>query len=141
MKRYDLSNIMKRAWGLVKKAGMTISSGLKKAWEEAKEMLKYKLDYFDNRKGYKIKWPELEKIINTVYPDGNLGNGWYQKWTCNNWSKGNLDRTYISLRESRNYKTRAVHSLGYYDNAQEVYVVSDKYKKVTDVIALFQKED
>lgn len=61
MKRYDLSNIMKRAWGLVKKAGMTISSGLKKAWEEAKEMLKYKLDYFDNRKGYKIKWPELEK--------------------------------------------------------------------------------
>lgn len=31
MKRYDLSNIMKRAWGLVKKAGMTISSGLKKS--------------------------------------------------------------------------------------------------------------
>ena len=36
MKKYNLSNIMKRAWELVKNAGMTISSGLKKAWEEAK---------------------------------------------------------------------------------------------------------
>ena len=40
MKKYNLSNIMKRAWELVKKAGMTISSGLKKAWEEAKGMKK-----------------------------------------------------------------------------------------------------
>ena len=40
MKKYNLSNIMKRAWELVKKLGMTISSGLKKAWEEAKEMKK-----------------------------------------------------------------------------------------------------
>lgn len=38
MKKYNLSAIMKRAWELVKKAGMTISSGLKKAWKEAKEM-------------------------------------------------------------------------------------------------------
>lgn len=38
MKKYNLSNIMKRAWELVKKAGMTISSGLKKAWKEAKSM-------------------------------------------------------------------------------------------------------
>lgn len=38
MKRYSLSNIMKRAWELVKKSAMTISSGLKKAWEEAKRM-------------------------------------------------------------------------------------------------------
>jgi len=29
---------MKRAWELVKKSAMTISSGLKKAWEEAKTM-------------------------------------------------------------------------------------------------------
>lgn len=36
MKKNNLSTIMKRAWELVKKAGMTISSGLKKAWEEAK---------------------------------------------------------------------------------------------------------
>lgn len=36
MKKYNLSNIMKRAWELVKKAGVTISEGLKKAWAEAK---------------------------------------------------------------------------------------------------------
>lgn len=38
MKRYNLSSIMRRAWQLVKKAGMTISCGLKKAWKEAKEV-------------------------------------------------------------------------------------------------------
>lgn len=38
MKKYNLSAIMKRAWELVKKAGETLSSGLKKAWKEAKEM-------------------------------------------------------------------------------------------------------
>ena len=47
MKKYNLSKIMKRAWELVKKAGMTISSGLKKAWKEAKnqmeEILKFRV--------------------------------------------------------------------------------------------------
>ena len=38
MKEYNLSKIMKRAWALVKEAGMTISSALKKAWKEAKNM-------------------------------------------------------------------------------------------------------
>lgn len=38
MKKYDLSKIMRRAWELVKKTRMTISSALKKAWKEAKEM-------------------------------------------------------------------------------------------------------
>lgn len=38
MKKYNLSKIMKRAWELVKKAGMTISAGLRKAWKEAKNM-------------------------------------------------------------------------------------------------------
>lgn len=36
MKKYNLSKIMKRAWELVKKASMTISSALKKSWREAK---------------------------------------------------------------------------------------------------------
>lgn len=40
MKKYNLSKIMKRAWELVKKSTMTISSGLKKAWEEAKRTMK-----------------------------------------------------------------------------------------------------
>lgn len=37
MKKYNLSKIMKRAWELVKKAGLCISEGLKLAWKEAKE--------------------------------------------------------------------------------------------------------
>lgn len=37
MRKYNLSQIMKRAWELVKKASLTISEGLKKAWKEAKE--------------------------------------------------------------------------------------------------------
>lgn len=36
MKKYNLSKIMKRAWELVKKTAMTISSALKKAWREVK---------------------------------------------------------------------------------------------------------
>lgn len=38
MKKYNLSEIMKRAWELVKKAGATISAALKEAWKEAKNM-------------------------------------------------------------------------------------------------------
>lgn len=38
MKKYNLSKIMKRAWELVKKAGLSISEGLKKAWMEAKSV-------------------------------------------------------------------------------------------------------
>lgn len=37
MKKYNLSNIMKRAWSYVKTAGLCISEGLKLAWKEAKE--------------------------------------------------------------------------------------------------------
>ena len=40
MKKYNLSKIMKRAWELVKKAGMSISAGLRKAWQEAKRTMK-----------------------------------------------------------------------------------------------------
>lgn len=38
MKKYNLSNIMKRAWEMVKKAGFGISEALKKSWKEAKAM-------------------------------------------------------------------------------------------------------
>lgn len=40
MKKYNLSAIMKRAWELVKKAGMTISSGLKKHGRKRKKWKK-----------------------------------------------------------------------------------------------------
>lgn len=37
MKKYNLSNIMKRAWALVKEMAFGISEALKKAWKEVKE--------------------------------------------------------------------------------------------------------
>lgn len=40
MKKYNLSKIMKRAWELVKHFGFAISDGLRKAWKEAKSMLR-----------------------------------------------------------------------------------------------------
>lgn len=37
MKKYNLSNIMRRAWRLVKFVGATLSVALKAAWKEAKQ--------------------------------------------------------------------------------------------------------
>lgn len=64
MKKYNLSTIMKRAWELVKRAGMTISSGLKKAWEEAKHMGEYNLKGTEKQ----IAWAkDIIAAIETVF--------------------------------------------------------------------------
>ena len=62
MKKYNLSKIMKRAWALVKEAKMTISSALKKAWKEAKnmatELKNVTIKHFDsyNERRYSLPW-------------------------------------------------------------------------------------
>lgn len=68
--KYNLSKIMKRAWKLVKKVGMSISSGLKKAWEEAKMVkeiknvvLKEYMSY--NKRRYSKPW--ICKMQNTTF--------------------------------------------------------------------------
>lgn len=48
MKKYNLSNIMKRAWELVKKASMTISTALSKAWAEAKNRTEETMKVVEN---------------------------------------------------------------------------------------------
>ena len=66
MRKYNLSRIMKRAWELVRN-GMTISAGLKKAWEEAKNMVKQiknaviKHFYSYNARRYSTPWVCLIK--------------------------------------------------------------------------------
>lgn len=55
MKKYNLSNIMKRAWELVKKAGLCISEGLKLAWKEAKHM-KEREEYIEFMYNYKNEY-------------------------------------------------------------------------------------
>lgn len=66
MRKYNLSKIMSRAWELVKKAGETISSGLKKAWKEAKGMKELK------GTPKQVKW--AQDIINAAYQniDGEI---------------------------------------------------------------------
>lgn len=56
MKKYNLAVIMKRAWELVKKMRMSISSGLKKAWREAKDMRKELPELIGSPK--QIAWAE-----------------------------------------------------------------------------------
>lgn len=77
MKKYNLSNIMKRAWELVKKAGMTISSGLKKAWKEAKNM------------GKKIKMNVCRSEYFTV--DTATGKITGKTYNAKEWIKRNFD--------------------------------------------------
>lgn len=68
--KYNKSEIMKKAWELVKKAAMTMSAALKQAWAEAKSIIK-----FENNM--------------TVEVDG------YER-ELTRWTKGGHDRVYIN---------------------------------------------
>ena len=63
MKKYDLSKIMKRAWELVKKMGLSISEGLKKAWREVKTMYKSQVELFEREQEIKSRKRELNNIL------------------------------------------------------------------------------
>lgn len=104
MKKYNLSEIMKRAWELVKKAGMTISSGLKKAWEEAKTA--------ENKITYKMIENAAKKYIDEHFPT----NGYF---TSNRWQKYGKDRIYFNICR-RNHKYNK--SAGYWDMKEDTYV-------------------
>lgn len=65
MKKYNLSKIMKRAWELVKTAGLCISEGLKLAWKEAKEAKEVKEMKFERGQIYQNE--ELNIFIKSAY--------------------------------------------------------------------------
>lgn len=108
MKKYNLSKIMKRAWELVRKASMTISSGLKKAWKEAKEMIKFekiaKVAIID-------KNGETNPNIGTTRDDDS------NYLTFKLWEKNGRKRIYAN-----DYKRRSV---GYIDCNAENQIVSE----------------
>ena len=108
MKKYNLSKIMKRAWELVRKASMTISSGLKKAWKEAKEMIKFekiaKVAIID-------KNGETNPNIGTNRDDDS------NYLTFKLWEKNGRKRIYAN-----DYKRRSV---GYIDCNAENQIVSE----------------
>ena len=109
MKKYDLSKIMKRAWELVKKAGMTISSGLRKAWEEAKKMKKSKLD-------------EMYDNLNSMIFNSSISSKNRQEVSVNIWEKYGKKRAYLNINE---YKTNGVckksYKCGYVDMIEDKY--------------------
>ena len=114
MKKYNLSQIMKRAWELVKKAGMTISSALKKAWKEAKSMKE-----------------QLIKKLNEIVDEKNShDNGYHYEAVVNDWENYGKSRTYFSIVETRdNSKHYSKTRYGFFDNQSEKYV-PEKYAKL-----------
>lgn len=100
MKKYNLSNIMKRAWELVKEFKITISSGLKKAWKEAKEAMN-KIKFNSVAKVATVENGEINPYCGTEYDSES------NYYTFKLWQKGSYNRIYIN-----DYKRRTV---GYID--------------------------
>lgn len=111
MKKYNLSAIMKRAWELVKKAGMTISSGLKKAWKEAKEMEENLIE--------KLK-VNLEDMM---YNDYHINLGIDREVQSKTWEKGETKREYLSIScFTGNGRFKGSYKCGYVDLVTNEYV-------------------
>lgn len=108
MKKYNLSNIMKRAWSLVKETGATISEGLKKAWNEAKK-LQQKIKFNGKASIAKIENGKTSPYVGTEY-DSESNYLYFSLW-----EKYGKKRIYIN-----DYKMRSV---GYIDcmNENKIY--------------------
>ena len=118
MKKYNLSNIMKRAWELVKKAGMTISSGLKKAWEEAKEMKENLVE-------------ELKaNLENMMYTNIYIHAGVERTVSAKLWEKNGNKRMYLAINcYTANGRFKGSYKCGYVDMVTNEYVCG-KYDDV-----------
>lgn len=108
MTKYNLSNIMKRAWELVKKVGMTISTGLKKSWAEAKM----------------AEETMREKVVAQIKDLISCATDVFEYSISENaWEKYGKSRTYFKVIETRkNSKHYASYDCGYIDNKTEEYV-------------------
>lgn len=103
MKKFNLKNIMTRAWSLVKTIGVTISAALKTAWKEAKNMLE-KITYNGNAKV--VCRPELDDDDTAKF------------LTFKEWVKGSYHRIYIN-----DYKGR---SIGFIDYDTKDVTINDR---------------
>lgn len=118
MKKYNLSKIMKRAWELVKKFGVAISEGLKKAWKEAKEM----------------KENLAEKLIANLeemaYNCRYINLGVERTVSAKVWEKGTNKRTYLAINcYTLNGRFKGSYKCGYVDMRTNQYVCT-KYDDV-----------
>ena len=110
--KYNKSNIMKRAWELVKKASMTISEGLKKAWAEAK----------NTEKTLEEKvMDELKALVEDATDVFNYNV------SSKLWEKYGKSRTYFKIVETRNNsKHYTEYDFGYIDNKTNEYHAGKK---------------
>lgn len=118
MKKYNLSKIMKRAWELVKKLGLSISEGLKRAWKEAKNTMENTIDTL------KANLEEMAYNCKCI----NLGVD--RVVTVKLWEKGDSKRTYLNINcytPNRRYKGQ--YKAGYVDMVTGQYVVT-KYDDI-----------
>lgn len=111
MKKYDLSKIMRRAWEIVKKSGITISDGLKKAWAEAKSTVDNMVDTL------------LTRLDKMAYNDYHIRAGIDRKSVSKIWEKNGLKRAYLTIScytLAGNFK--GSYKAGYVDLITNTYV-------------------
>ena len=118
MKKYNLSAIMKRAWELVKKAELTISIALKKAWREAKEMKQNLVDSL------------TENLNKMAYNDYHINAGIDRQASSNIWEKNGQKRAYLTINcYSVAGRFKGSYKAGYVDMTANTYVCG-KYDDV-----------
>ena len=111
MKKYNLSNIMKRAWELVKKFSITISEGLKKSWKEAREMKENLVDSLKEN---------LEKI---AYDCAYIHMGIDRRVQSKVWEKNGQKREYLTIAcFTGNGRYKGSYKCGYVDLVTNTYV-------------------
>lgn len=114
MKKYNLSNIMKRAWEFVKKAGLSISEGLKKAWQEAKKVEENIIDTLKSN---------LEDML---YGNKYINLGIERVVSEKLWEKGSKKRTYLTINcYTGNGRYKGQYKAGYVDMVTGQYVTTN----------------
>lgn len=115
MKKYNLSEIMKRAWEMVKKAGLSISEGLRKAWKEAKS----------------LKQQLIRKLEAIAEEAGSHDNGYHYEVSVRDWENYGKSRTYFAIYETRDGSRHSKKAdYGYFDNQSGKYF-PQKYGDLT----------
>lgn len=113
MKKYNLSQIMKNAWRMVKTAGMTISAALRKAWAMAKGEIKMTKDYtWTTPRGAKVAMTITIEHITSREINDEAGQ---MTVKCNHWHR---EITALTV----NGKATAAKRLDYYNGVDCIFV-------------------
>lgn len=120
MNRYNLSNIMRRAWELVRKSAMTISSGLKKAWDEAKNPEKI------------VTMNVCRKETFTINTKTGIisGNTYHAK----EWIKKNFDAKWDAANKCWIASPERIKKELKYENYYKLYIVEEAVKSDDEIV-------